>query len=98
MLVTERSILGRNSVTIVRVLACFDLIDEIADGKCVILGSAEYNRLLVLNDIIHENLHSMCVTLLDLVYLIEIGFRVTLARLYLSLHQLVVRRVDILIE
>ena len=85
-------------MAIVRVLARLHLVDEVAHGKRVVLGGAEDQRLFVLVDLLHENLHAVRFTFLDLDDLVEIGFRVALSGFDLALDQLIVRRIDILVE
>ena len=52
----------------------------------------------LLVDLLHEQLHAVRLALLDLDDLVEVGFRVALAGLDLALDQLVVGRVDVLVE
>jgi len=71
------------------------LIDEVAHGERVILGRAKDQRFFILVDLVHEYLHAVRFTFLDLDDLVEVGFRVALSGLDFALDQFVVRRVDI---
>ena len=98
VLLAERAVVGRHALAVVRVLARLHLVDEVAHGQGVVLRGAEDQRLLVLVDLLHEQLHAVRFAFLDLDDLVEVGFRVALAGLDLALDQLVVGRVDILVE
>ena len=52
----------------------------------------------LLVDLLHEDLHAVGFTLLDLDDLVEVGFRVALLGFDLAFDELVVRRIDILVE
>jgi hypothetical protein len=64
----------------------------------VILSSAEHHGFLFLVDLFHEHLHAVGFPFLDLDDSIKVLFFVSLAGFDLSLDQMVVGRVDVLVE
>ena len=63
-----------------------------------ILRGAKDQRLLVLVDLLHEQLHPVRLAFLDLDDLVEVVFRVELPGLNLAFDQRIVGRIDILVE
>jgi len=98
MLFAEGAVVRRDPLAVVRVRARLHLVDEIAHGQCVILCRAEHQRLLVLIDLAHENLDALLFALLDLDDLVEVRFVVEFAGLDFTLHYVVVRRIDVVIQ
>ena len=98
VLLAERAVVGRHPLAVVRVFARLHLVDQVAHGQRVILRGAEDQRLLVLVDLLHEDLHAVRFAFLDLDDLVEVGFRVALPGFDLALDQRVVGRIDILVE
>ena len=80
VLLAQRAVVGRDPLAVVRVLARLHLVDQVAHGQRVVLRGAEHQRLLVLVDLLHEQLHAVRFAFLDLDDLVEVGFRVALAR------------------
>ena len=64
----------------------------------MVLRGAEDQRFFALVDLVHEQLHAVSFPLFDLYDLVEVGFRVALPRFNFALHDLVIRRVHILIQ
>ena len=79
MLFAERAVVGRDPLAIVRVFARLHLVDEVAHGQRVVLRGAEDQRLFVLVDLLHEELHAVRFAFLDLDDLVEVGLRVALS-------------------
>ncbi len=50
MLLTERAVVGRDANAIVGLGAGLDLVDQVANGECVLLVCAKDQRLLSLID------------------------------------------------
>ena len=98
MLVAEFAIIGGDPLAIVRVRARLHLVDEVAHGQRMVLRGAEDQRFFPLVDLVHEQLHAVRFALLDLDDLVEVGFRIALPGFDFALHNLVIRRVDILVE
>ena len=98
MLISQRSVIGRHSLAEVRVLHLLDLVDQVPDSQRMILGGTEHQRFLALIDFIHEDLHSLLLSLLDLDHPVKVLLRVPFSRLDLPLDQLVVRRIYILVQ
>ena len=63
--------------------------------SCVAQNTSVFSLLV---DLLHEQLDAVRLALLDLDDLVEVGFRVALAGFDLALDQLVVGRVDVLVE
>ena len=98
VLVAEFAIVGGDALAIVRVVAGLHLVDEVAHGQRVVLGSAEDQRFFVLVDLLHEELHALRFAFFDLDDLVEVGFGVALSGLDFAFDHLVVGRIDILVE
>ena len=64
----------------------------------MILCSTEDERFFALVDLIHEQLHAVRFSCPDLYDLVKVGFRIALPDLDFALHNLVIRRIDILVE
>ena len=64
----------------------------------MILRGTEHKRLLVLVDHVHKQLHAVRFSLLDLDDLVEVAFRVSLPGFNFALNELVVGRIDVLVE
>lgn len=90
MLLAKLAIMRRNTHAVIRLRALLHLIDKIADGKRMILGRAEHNRLLRLVDRIHEELHSVLFVFRDLDDAAEITFNVPFPLLDLSFDYLII--------
>ena len=88
VLLAQRAVVGRDALAVVRVLARLHLVDEVAHGQRVVLGGAEHQRLLVLVDLLHEQLHAVRFAFLDLDDPVEVGFRVTLPGFDFAFDQL----------
>src|SRR5580704_16304390 len=71
------------------VAAGLHLVNEVADGQRVVLGGAEDERLLALNDLLHEEFHAVRLALPDLDDPVEVGFRVAHAGFNFAFDQLV---------
>ena len=97
-LIAELAVVGGHPLAVVRVAARLHLVDEVADGQGVVLGRAEDERLLALVDLLHEERDAVLLALADLNDLVEVVLAVDPAFFDLALDQLVVRRVDVLIE
>ena len=87
-----------DALAVIRVLAGLHLIDQVAHRQRMVLRRAEDQRLLILVDLFHEQLHAVRLAFLDLDDFVEIRFRVTLPGLDLALHQLVIGRVHVLVD
>ena len=98
MLVAEFAIVCRDPLAIIRIVARFHLIDEVTHGECVILRGAEDQRFLFLVDLVHEQLYAVRFALFDLDNFVEVGFGIAFPRFNFALYNLVVRRVDVLVE
>ena len=59
VLLAQLAVVGRDALAIVRVLAGLHLVDEVAHGQGVGLRGAEDQRLFVLVDLLHEQLHAV---------------------------------------
>ncbi len=98
VLLTEFTVVRRHPLAVVGVRARLHLVDEVAHGQGVILRGAEDQRLLLLVDLAHEDLDTLLLALFDLDNLVEVALLVALLRLDLALDELIVRRIDILVE
>jgi len=98
VLLAERTVVGRHPLAVVWICASLHLIDQIAHRQRMVLSGAEDQRLLLLIDQVHEELDPVRFPFLDLDDLIEVRFGVTLPGFDLPLDQLVVGRVDIVVE
>ena len=98
MLFAHFTIVGRNAVAIVGVGTGLALIDQVAHGQGMLLRGAEHQGLLALVDLVHEELHPVGLTLLDLDDPIEIRLGVPLARLRLALHHAVIAGVHVFVQ
>src|SRR5665213_629471 len=98
MLFAERSVVGSYSLTIVGVGRRLHLVDEVADRERVVLRGTEHQRLLLLVDLIHENLHAMRLALLDLDDFVEVALDKPVASVDVAFYDHIIRRVDVFIE
>jgi hypothetical protein len=98
VLLAERTVVGRDAVAVVGIAARLGLVDEVAHRQGVVLGGAEDQRLLPLVDLVHEDPHPGRLPLADLDGPVELALRVAPPRLDLPLQQVVVRRVDVLVQ
>ncbi len=98
VLVAEFAVVGSDPLAIVRVGAGLRLVDEVAHRQRVVLGGAEDQRFFVLVDLLHEQLHAVGFTFLDLDDLVEVGFHIALAALHFALQHIVIRCVNVLVE
>lgn len=98
VLLAERTIVGRHAVAIIRVAAGLHLVDEVAHHQRVILGGAEDQRLLLLVDQLHEELHPMRLALPNDDGPVELAFGVALAGNDFAIHHGVVGRVGVIVQ
>src|SRR3989344_7960358 len=98
MLVATSAIIGSHADAIFWLLAFLVLINQVPHRKCMVLRSAKDNRLFTLVYLIHHHTNSFCLPLFDDDNFIEIRFLVYFALFYFTLNNLVVGRVDIIIE
>ena len=104
MLLTQRTVIRRHAVTVVRVLAGRNLVDAIANKKRVLLSGTENQSLLGLLDHAHEDLHAFAFAFLDLDVAVEIRLLIDLSHLDITTDDRVVgsegviihRRLDLL--
>ncbi len=64
----------------------------------MILRGAKHQRLFLLVDLVHKQVHAVRFALFDLDDLVEVGFRVSFPDFNVALHDLVIRRIDILVK
>ena len=98
MLVTDRPLIGGDAHAIVGVFARLHLVDEIAHHERMRLRRAENERLFVLIDLVHEELHAIPLALRDDDDAIEITLDVSLARHDFPFDDRVVRRIGVVID
>ena len=98
MLLAQRTIVGGDAHAVVRVSHRLALIDQVSHRQRVQLRRAENQRLLARVDGIHEDLHAVGLARTNLDEPIEVLLLVTAAGLDVALHDLVVGRVDVLVE
>ena len=98
VLFAQGAVVGRHPLAIVRVFAGLHLVDQIAHRQRMVLCGAEYQRLLLLVNLGHEDFHALPFPGHDLDNLVEVRFRIALPHLDLPFHQHVVRGIHVLIE
>ncbi len=98
VLFAQGPVVGRDPLAVVRVLALLHLVDQVPHRQGMVLGGAEDQGLLPLVDLVHEDPHPLALPLLDLDDLVEVGLRIAPPGLDLPLDQLVVGRVDIVVQ
>ena len=89
MLFAKVTIFCRHALTIVWIIAFFDLIDVIADSRCVQLGRAKHERLLSLIDLIHELMNAALLALGNDDLGVEIGLGVFVIRIDITFHHFI---------
>ena len=72
ILLAHLAIVGGHALAVVGIGTRLHLINQIAHRERMILCSAKHQRLLVLVDLVHDELHPMGLTLLDLDDRIEV--------------------------
>jgi len=98
VLLTQCPVVGRNPLAVVRVDARLHLVDEVSHRERMILRGAEYQRFLVLVDLLHEQLYPVGFAFFNLNDFVKVGFRIKLPGFDFPLDQLVIGRIYILIE
>jgi len=86
MLFAEQPIIRRHPLAVIRVLARFHLVYQVPHRQRMILRRAEHQRLLVLVDLLHEQLHAMRFAFFDLDNPIEVALHIPLPRLNLPFN------------
>src|SRR5213075_310999 len=74
MLFPEGTIVGCDSLAIVWIFTRFELVDEVSHEQRVGLIRTEYQRLLVLVDLRHENLDTLFFSFTNLDAAVEVWF------------------------
>ena len=98
MLLAQGPIVGGDTLAVVGIGVGFVLVDEITNGKGVLLGGAKDQGFLPLIDHPHEQLDAVLFTLLDLDNAVEIGFGVGFAGFDITIEDGIFFGVDIFIE
>src|SRR3989338_1213884 len=98
MLVATSAIIGSHANAIVWLLAFLVLIDQVPHRKRMVLRGAKDNRFFILVYLIHHHANSFCLPLFDDDNFIEIRFLVYFALLNFALNNLVVGRINVIIE
>jgi hypothetical protein len=86
-LLATLSIIGGYAGAVVRVFAGLHLVDEVSHGQRVILPRPENQRLLLLVDQAHEELHPVRFAFLDLDNAVEVCLGIALASLHFALDR-----------
>src|ERR1700733_1896631 len=86
------------ALAIVRIGTRLCLVDQVANGERMVLSGTEDQRLFPLVDLFHEQFYAVRLALFDLDNPVEVGFLIEFPALNFALHDLVIRRIDVLVE
>src|SRR6056297_2813269 len=98
MLLTKSTIVRCDTLAVIRISAVLHLVDQITNSQSVLLGGAKHQRLFPLVDLLQKHFHAVLFAFANLDDLIEVRLLISLADFNVTIHNRIVRCVNVFVQ